>query len=72
MDDLVGATPTPGYVVHALGSEDEQLHITSAEEPSSVAQASRVTGRLWRKSYTQAIGLKLVFKVKKDEHDVMV
>jgi hypothetical protein len=41
MNDVVDAVTPPWYAVRTLAGEDECLHIISAEEPSSVAQATQ-------------------------------
>jgi hypothetical protein len=42
---VLGDAAPPGYIMHAL---DEQLHITSVEEPALVVQTLRETA--WKKA----------------------
>jgi hypothetical protein len=53
MNDLVGTTPPPEYVVRTLDGGDEQLHIASAEEPASVVQVTQEVP--WQKAMEEEL-----------------
>jgi hypothetical protein len=53
INEVVGASTPPEYVMHVLSDIDEQLHVASVEEPTMVAQATREV--VWRKAMEEEL-----------------
>ncbi|WVZ63746.1 LOW QUALITY PROTEIN: hypothetical protein U9M48_013354 [Paspalum notatum var. saurae] len=72
VDNIIGDASPPGQAVRDLG----ELFMASAEEPSSLEAAEADARKRWRQSRTRLgckpIGLKWVYKVKKNERGDVV